>query len=279
MNDLIKMGVLANNRFLSKTNPVIKAALADGGTSTDSTYIQRCARQIEDMGYWDNLVGWWVTKLAKIRNSGGVDYIPKLYDLSGNGNHGVQTVEAYQPMLDTNGAKFDGINDQTESDILNCLLSHNDHTITFWFKTPYYSGAPPYDIGKYAKILEQIKYSSSPYPRLSIPFDRYNKRIYYNRYNGSTQNYNFIAIENNTDTFIVFTYKGNITTSKGYYNGSLVNTTTSSIDVQASHEGFFLAGYNNLGQFTIDDIRVYDMVLSDTEITAIYNLTKGRYGL
>ena len=127
------MSVIANNRFLQRTNPTMLAAIDDGGSVLDRVYIQNAARQIVDQGHWDNLKFWGLNGLAKLRTSGGDDYVPKLYDLSGEENDGVQTTNDNQPKWTSEGMDFDGSNDFLDCGNDSSITDvREDFTINFW---------------------------------------------------------------------------------------------------------------------------------------------------
>jgi hypothetical protein len=267
-----------NNRFLNHTNPIMTAAVTDGGSIQDREYIQRAARGIVDAGHWGNLKFWGCAGLAKLRNSGGVDYVPKLYDLSGNSNHATQTTTGYQPIL---------------SGGLSVLFDANDDLLVIGSGTKGFQSTNSITVMMYVKLIGKT-----------------NSTCLIGEHSGSssTSNYGLWSINsgkfrwwpceslaknglidqagtNNNDQwyYVCGTYDG--TTSKLYIDGELSAERTSAFTIannatldlaigrtsnSGTPAGFTLNGYEN-------DIRIYNTALTGDQITAIYNQTSYRY--
>lgn len=293
--------IAANNRFLMKTNPQLTRALADGGSSLNHPEIQRLARQQVDLGLWGNLKLWVHRDLVKTRTSGSDLFVPKAYDMSGNNNDAAQTTEANQPKLISTGMEFNGSNDY-----LNCgddasLRITNNLTMLFWVKwaDDYLITISNslvligrYDINSkrnYAIVLEPVA-SSRPDGSLT----------WFLSSNGTSAEKNYKLGWNDSepktdppadDTYhhIGFTFASNVL--KPYLNGvdkssnvyKYFDSTVNSLHSNDSE--VLIAALENDGsilrttQIIINDVRTFDKVLSSTEISAIYNLTKSYYGL
>lgn len=292
MNPLLTAGILQNNRFLSKTNPTMAAAVADGGSVLDREYIQRAARGIVDAGHLDNLKFWGVAGLAKLRNSGGVDYVPKLYDLSGEGNDGVQTTEANQPVWGATGLTFDGSDDVMLTDYNYSDYGYSQPlTLSCWAKI----SASMIDTAANTNMIFLGVGANNPdyysWPG-SIGLAVYRVSGYLNIYiRTETVNMGAGKVFTVGDWMhITGTWDG-ANTLKFYLDGAL-EATNSTVNVAVGetpkNKPFKIGGDDHtFGSITyikffdgiVNDIRIYNTALTGTEIAAIYNLTKGRYGL
>lgn len=276
MNTLLQ-AVAANQRFLGKTNPIMTAAVADGGSIQDREYIQRAARGIADAGLWGNLKLWIDPGLAKLRNSGGTDYIPKIYDFSDNANNGVQTTEGSQPYLTSGKLTFDG-----SADFLSC---GNGASLNF--------GTGTFTVQLW--LYKNLSSSSTLYRALSKGA------------NSDVTSQAGFAIVMNDETcgFLVnptgtrvSTYTGNVLSTttwylitgvcergslqRIFYNTTAGNTATApvgdvsnaTLDLHIGKNSSSSAGY---WPGRLADIRIYNTALTGDQITAIYNQTSYRY--
>lgn len=267
------IGPIANNRFLQRTNPIMTAAVADGGSIITNNNIQLAARQMVDMGIYSNLKLWVDPDLPKLRNSGGVDYIPKLYDLSGNANNPAQATEANQPKIDGtymmfNGYKFIPFTYPTFTDKI---------TITAYFRTDSYG-----DSSTRNNFIFYFWWSNSPTKVMQL-FQR--GTTYKMAWRTETVNGERVANSNTVinpaeTVFVAATYDG--ANNKLYINAS--DETTESVTT----------GYGNLstsplvtqiaqpisafiGSSSLADLRIFNIALTGDQITAIYNQTSYRY--
>lgn len=262
-----------NNRFLNHTNPIMTAALTDGGSVLDREYIQRAARGIVDAGHLSNLKFWGCAGLAKLRNSGGVDYVPKLYDLSGNGNHGVQTTKGSQPVWGATGLTFDGSDDTilvsggaTISELTNrtliawCYLEDTLTTRVYLALTgtPIVTGFQGF-LTVYSEGQQEVKGV------------------------GRTSDVTYIPSQGQTYTagwyLLAMTF---VNEDKFRY---YLNTGELSGNVNDNGTSYPLSGNLYIGTRTndlftngkVNDIRIYNTALTGDQIAAIYNQTSYRY--
>lgn len=260
-------GILANNRFLGRTNPTMAAAVADGGSVLDREYIQRCARQIVDMGHWDNLKFWGDTGLAKLRNSGGVDYIPKGYDLSGNSYDYTQTTEANQPVLTMPAFVLDG----TDAFAQGSTITITDFTILAWIKTSN-------SVAVMRILSHQDTFAGQP------------NGVYYLRINAGKVQSAVRQTGGSASSIITTT---TVSDDAWHLVAVTRNDATMAINIDGDEdisEGSKVTGEINSGKLALGalyydespseyfigsfaDIRLYDTALTETEIAAIYNLT------
>lgn len=275
MNDII----LSNNRFLGKTNPTMAAAAADGGSVLDREYIQRAARGIVDAGHWSNLKYWGVAGLAKLRNSGGVDYVPKLYDLSGEGNDGVQTTEGSQPVWGATGLDFDGSDDFLDCGNDSSLRIRNNLTVCFWIKN---------DTGNFTKFALG-RFNSSTTKRAWLVLyggtttNTLRVNVYANDAGTTLKSYSTTnAMNDGNWHFVSFTFADNVL--KYYVDGSeltggdLTKLTDNTVDLLTDSDvSLYFANPTANFAGNINDLRIYNTALTATEIAAIYNQTSYRY--
>lgn len=269
------IGPIANNRFLQRTNPIMTAAVADGGSIITNKNIQLAARQMVDMEIYSNLQLWVDPDLPKLRNSGGVDYIPKLYDLSGNANNPAQSTEANQPKIDgiymmINGYKIMPFTYPTFTDKI---------TITAYFRTDSYGSSTSY--GNY---IFYFFWSNSPTKIMQL-FQRgttYKMAWRTETVNGARVADSNTVIDPSETVFVAATYDG--ANNKLYINAS--DETTESIttgygNLSTSPSITRIGQANSLADSScsVADLRIYNIALTGDQITAIYNATKSRYGL
>lgn len=273
-------GILANNRFLCRTNPTMAAAVADGGSVLDREYIQRCARQIVDMGHWDNLKFWGDSGLAEIDNRSSVDYVPKLYDISGEGNDGVQATDANQPVWGATGLTFDGSDDYIEATKIDVTSTI---TIMAWVK-------------KNTKIIQAISqyYDHNANTRTFIfPYESNLGALASYIYNsaGTASNAFWSDYKDETLTdwhFVACTYDRNdadTIRNRIYFNGDYkagnagfdaeINVNANALlNISRWRSGVSTFIYTDA---SFNDIRIYNTALTATEIEDIYNLTSYKY--
>jgi hypothetical protein len=282
------LGVIANQRFLGHTNPIMTAAVADGGSILDREYVQRVYRGVHDAGHADNLKLWVCAGLPKLRNSGGVDYVPELYDLSGNGNNGVQATEANQPRISSSSLVFARTTDTTGESLAissnpASLQITDNLTAMCWFNA---TSINDYGIlSKYTNTLNQRSWAIlilGGYLTINLSSDgTFNT--------GSRKQYRSTnTVTAGEDYHVAFTFANNVL--KLYINGSEDTTVTKTYDDSMSTiyntsapvrlSGYEASSTQNTRHFigSIDDSRVYGTTaLTATEIAAIYNQTSYRY--
>lgn len=279
-------GILSNNRFLSKINPVFRAALADGGEITgQGDYARLCARQIVDMGHWDNLKLWTDSDLVKTRVSGADLFLPKVYDISGNGNHGVQATEAYQPELD-GGMVFDGSGNYLSCGNDSSLQIVNNITVLARIKTDIImpSGQFRYIVDRYRPATnERLWGMFLTYPAKFGVFLSSNgtgaKKYYTTKYDLNDNEWHLVGYTYSTNNLLLYV-DGSVDADTDKLTDSYMEDIyNTSLDVLISAIYSSSGTPTQLFEDLINDIRIYNTVLTATEIAAIYNLTKYRYGL
>jgi hypothetical protein len=270
------VGIIANQRFTGHTNPIMAAAVADGGSVLDREYVQRAYRDVYDAGHADNLKLWVCAGLPKLRNSGGVDYVPKLYDLSGNGNNGVQTTEANQPVWSATGMTFDGSNDYINIPSIN--IFNGGGTFMEWINI----NSSQTDSNRlFEKTTEAILFCTGKNANNDF------KLNFQHRFSTTTGEW---RSDNNVLTDSIFihiaiTYDNSSTSNNPlfYINGSSVALTERSTPVGTANKNTNVILLGNREDTlrpyygTKNDIRIYNAILAEAEIAKIVNETSYRY--
>lgn len=284
MNTLLQ-AVAANQRFLGKTNPTMTAAVADSGSILDREYIQRAARGIVDAGHWSNLKLWVDPGLAKLRNSGGVDYVPKLYDFSGNGNNPAQTDESLQPYLTSGFLDFNA----------DYLITPDSNSLTFGNGTTDSAFSISFWIDMQQNKAKAIMAKASAAAVGEYYFNvGSNNVLTFRLVDNSASSYHTISTATNYFPagwhFFVMTYSGNgATTGVKFYKDnsedtSLTKSTTGTYTAtENTNEPLYIGSRGtttattNFFEGKLNDIRVYNIELTSAQMTAIYNQTSYRY--
>ena len=275
------MSVFSNNRFLKRVNPEIVRAKDDSGSSLNHPEIQKLMRQMVDLGIADNLKLWVHNGLVKTRTSGSDLYVPKAYDISGEENDAVQATEAKQPKLVSDGMEFDGLNDRlTISDDASLQIT-GAMTIMAWV---YYIGGTTTSsqaiIGKYGTggyrgyLLFVNPDDGSKDARFIIASNSSTVRAVVSDENSLPFNQWFLL----TGVYVPST---SLTV---YINTTAYENTTSIPSSQYSNNGLplDLSWFDSTGRYVkqnLNDIRIFNSALTSTQISAIFNATKGFYGI
>ncbi len=226
-----------------------------GNTVTSCLYSQSCG-----------LAGYWTFDGKDMSNG-------KVLDKSGNSRDGnvisIATTTFYVPGKVGQGFNFDGVDDRVSIDQLNSTLSiNNSFTISAWFKSRSFSTADdrPTILGSSVSTSDRtyVQVSSAGEPIVAT-------------WNGSIMNSKSgNAIKLNTWHHIVMTSNGS--TINGYLDNILMTGNTVA-------NTSFSNGKTNIGSGpvsgyfpgVIDDVKVYNRVLSTAEITALYNSANSKY--
>lgn len=189
-------------------------------------------------------------------------------DNSGNGNNGITsdvTLTTDRFGVNNNAYSFNGISSNIESNITNYPLKGESRTITGWFKAnaPITSKELDFCLLNYGNIADpnywfKISFYSKGY--LDLQFDS-------NTFQ-SQENY-----FNNEWTFFAMTFDDASNTYSLYINGIYKMGGTADLYTNGFNT-LFRIGRNKLNNYfegTIDDIGIWNRVLTPGEITALYN--------
>lgn len=273
----VSSGAIANNRFLQRTNPQITRALNDGGSSLDHPEIQKLARQMVDLGIWGNLTMWMHDALVNRRQS-GIDYFAtKLYNIQTTNIVASQASTNLQPQLDTLGIKFDGSNDYMtvpHSNGINNFTQANNYTISVYINNT---------ILKDEVVIEKW---GAPAATTPIPYAirlATNGNVIALAYNGSSSNSCSVSMPQNVWHMISCVFSWSTNTLKVYRNGVLISSCTLNLSGTVGNSYPVNIGnrYNLTGYYDgqLNDLRIYNIELTASQIDAIFQETRGKYGI
>jgi hypothetical protein len=270
----INSGAIGNNRFLQRTNPQITRALNDGGSSLDHPEVQKLARQMVDLGIWSNLVFWVHEGLVKERVSGSDVFVPTGYDISGQLNDAVQTDTLLQPKISTVGLSYDGIND-----FLGLTNSSVNTSLCTVMGYVYYNNLT---------TTQQMfnRQNASLAGTVSVLYSSATNDISFRLRLSATPNTARILTWTSTPSVATYyhfagTYDG--ATMRLYVNGSQINTLSISGTINTNTYNATNIGMNitNVGNHNgiISDVRYFNTALTASQIDAIFQETRGKYGI
>ncbi|MBF4471721.1 LamG-like jellyroll fold domain-containing protein [Flavobacterium sp. HJJ] len=211
-----------------------------------------------------------VSANGSIPTNGLLAYYPftgNANDTSGKGNNGIASnVTLIEDRFGKSNSaySFNGTSSNIESNIANYPLKGGSRTITAWFKSSSKIGSPNSDfcLLNYGNIDDpnywfKISFYSKGY--LDIQFD--SKTI------SSQENY-----FNDEWTFVALTFDETNNTYSLYINGVYKMSGTASLYTNGFNN-FFRIGRNKLNNYfegAIDDIGIWNRVLTQEEITGLY---------
>lgn len=270
----LSSGTIANNRFLQRVNPAIDRALADSGSSLDHPEIQRLARQMVDLGLWNDLVLWVHEGLIKERVSGSDVFASTGYDIGSLALDVTSVDSTSEPKVLSDHFLFDNVNDilrvthadssarktiimyvnHTENSSSNRLFAINGSFLFYFQSIINNKGILTYDTG--TGVTAGIWQTQSD------------------------------SLQQNTWYHIAATYDGTSLLNDPviYINGSSkVVTETNTPIVLDSIGNILLIGNRNLRDRAyggkLSDIRYFKRILTAAEINAIFEETRSKYGL
>ena len=259
----------------------------------DHVEIQQLMRQMVDLGIADNLKLWVHSGLVKTRTSGSDLFVPKAYDISGEENDAATLAENQQPKLASDG--FLGYNVHGSSgraqafDLSNHmpLVGQNSFTAMLWVKIND-NTVPENDFG-YWLMQERGDSLYNVLPMIyQLIYNKTNSIFRFMIHDGSTSLEVISTTTPTDDTWyhVAATCDDTNEELKIYVNGSLENTEpfpTSYSRTKSCDLCRLMGSWTEVPHLsligTANDFRGLTKVLSLTEITAIYNQTKGFYGI
>lgn len=195
-------------------------------------------------------------------------FIGNANDVSGNGSNGIATdvTSTLDRFGNTNSAySFNGTSSNIEADVKNYPLKEGSRTITGWFKanSPVISQEYDFCLLNYGNITDPNYWFNISFYRkgyLDIQFD--SKKV------SSQENY-----FNNEWTFIALTFNETNNTYSLYINNVFKMGGPASLYTNG-FGNLFRIGRNKLNNYfegSIDDIGIWNRVLTTEEITNLYN--------
>ena len=275
------MSVIANNRFLQRTNPTMLAAIDDGGSVLDRVFIQHAARDMVDRDIWKHLFGWYDDGLVETRTSGSDLYVPKCYDLSGNGHDAEQTSTGLQPLLTSTGMQFADTQWIANTGVNAELNGSSAVTVQFWVYPTSFSSNRNYC----------FLFNNGTNVTLSFQFWRSTGRMFsFLRSQAADTVQQILSASGTTgtlNTWQMITVIADCTNKwlRIYRNTTKVAEGTSlslgSDTFVSTSQISYIMGHPTTGASLVGkmrDIRSYKADLED-EITTSFNNNKSRYGL
>ena len=268
-------GTIANNRFLQRVNPAIDRALADSGSSLDHPEIQRLARQMVDLGIWGNLLFWVHEGLVKDSISGSDQFVLKTYDITTN-NRDFTAIKG-KPKIENSVFKFIRTNDDILR-ISSVSISQGTHTYMWWLNRTTAVGDRSFNATiSVTNPIQLLHGDSSGVYSLQITFPRTttsgswrttNRECTLGTWHHIAITYNYASTAN--DPIIYINGISVPITETTTPNGSFGNITSFNLgNTDALPRS--LDGY-------ISDFRSYNNILTATQIDAIFQETKAKYG-
>ncbi|MCK5040300.1 MAG: LamG domain-containing protein, partial [Candidatus Aenigmarchaeota archaeon] len=225
------------------------------------------------------LVGWWSF------DNGNKTTDAKAWDYSGNNNHGTLTNMNIGTDNCTgncsgwttngnlsNGVYFDGNDDLIDCSTGSSLDAINKMTYSVWFKINQRDN--------WDRILGKRTFDGGT-QEIDLILGDDNKAWFYTEVDGSCT----MAMKSNTFSLdewvhIVVTIDNTSQIAKIYHNGTYIeNDTSFSLPILTQGTSFRMGRANTAAHFngTIDEVRVYNKVLSPDEINTLYHITKDNY--
>ena len=240
----------------------------------DHVEIQQLMRQMVDLGIADNLKLWVHSGLVKTRTSGSDLFVPKAYDISGEENDAAQATNDNQPKLVSDGMEFDGSDDSLDAPNADTIIPSFPLTIILW--------------GRYTSVQDGFfivihRHTNSG---TLINIQVFNEALVCRIRNNDDTSLVTYDLDVSLNTYAMLSVSFNFNRiGEVYVNSTKKTTTETCLDSIAAYPinmGVFYNAWtesesNNL-QGTLNDIRIFNTALSATEISAIYNATKSKYG-
>ncbi|MCK9497288.1 MAG: LamG domain-containing protein [Candidatus Colwellbacteria bacterium] len=216
-----------------------------------------------------SLVGYWPFEgygsIADLQTSGLEDY-------SGYGNNGTADNTNGLGMSFVSGkvgsaVQFDGVDDYVNGGTPTLLTTTDDFSISVWVN--------PGIIENWSALVGLVSNSNI---RRSLYFSHSSTPMYYTTF--SDDNYSTFygtpeGLIVGSWIHIVLTYDYSSKTYKFYQNGSCTKTIKRSLPEKIDSNAVLIGRIDNhYGDCSIDEVRIYNRALSETEINAIYETAK-----
>lgn len=244
----------------------------DGGQIIDKTSTSDMFTFLENQGLYNDLVlGIGADYGLKLRENGSDKFVEKAYDISSKNNNPVRTTTHQQPLLKSNGIKFNSnkyqkfiIEDETD------VVGSSDFTLICWIKTYITTDSDSYMLykGPYHNENTSITFrlgTHDPEPRLQMGIQQ-------NSFWADLTGYN-----QNTWYMITGTYNSTTGKMSSYINDKHLKTTTPGTGIIIPDSTYPLEiGRTVNGQ--IGEFYHFHRALTSQEITDIYNHRGSKYG-
>jgi hypothetical protein len=277
----------STNRFLSKTNPQFIRGLADSGSVLDSPEINKLAAQMVDLGIWDDLKLWVHEGLVKERVSGTDVFVENAYDISGNNYDYSNINTAQQPQLLTGFYSTDA----TRMDMGAILDGLSAISIVNWVKFDTVANGGT-DAGTINGMVTKARNAATSFniTDYDVRYDRRTseQKLYFivNNATNSPLTINVPNVPSVMGTnwnMVTCTWRSSGTPNQQIYTNNVLRESSNLgvNNMRTSSETLKLNGSNDNRQLNgqISDIRIFERFLTATEIDAIFQATRGKYGL
>jgi len=225
------------------------------------------------LGIWGNLLFWVHEGLPKERVSGSDVFVNKLYDISGNTRDAIQTGTTSQPKLISGEIVWDNVNDN-----LPISFSYSNGTISY---SLYVNTAnPPGSFGAkriFERASDRLYYRSLVTDSIEIQYEH--------TFTSGTRTGTTVNLYN-TWMHVIVTYDAGSTannpiiyingvdisaTSGGTPTGTRATTTVTNIGNRAALDRPYSG--------KLSDFRMFNKILTASEVDAIFQETRAKYGL
>lgn len=252
--------ICAENSHIDGSMPLVLPESTNLGSakiiSDGSNWHVISSYQAEAIIASDNLVGYW-----PLNESSG----STAYDLSENGNHG-SIIGLAAGNLGVAGKvgtamSFDGVDDEINVPHASELNLNGDWSISFWYKRLSHTNTFP---GAFRK-------GSSGTANGYLMWNTSAGRVYHKR-NGdqSFDQLNVFVLD--TWVHVTYTYDDSSDTISIYVDGQFNDSDTIDYSTNNGTDIFMLGRGDQHGNAILDDFRIYNKVLSLSEIFALYDI-------
>ena len=243
--------------------------------AANSIVIKRCIA--------DNLKLWVHSGLVKTRTSGSDLYVPKAYDISGEENDAVQATTNNQPELVSAGFNYK-LEDYIAAPNTSSLRFTSMLTVLAWINWDIVSGSNGAIVGQYYHAENDSSYLIRRFTNnriqevLILETGAFvnNKKRYRGSINVFDGSWHLIGFTWDNGVLKLFTDGDEDTSVNKVDDDSFNSIYVSEVEpCIIGHTSDFARPFGGV----LNDIRIFNKALSATEISAIFNATKGFYGI
>ena len=172
---------------------------------------------------------------------------------------------------------FDGLNEYASGSTTFSTLDLVDKSFVAWIK--------PTSLSQYGLLDKDFDTGPGVYGGWGFWMNGSGKLWFWNHSNLDLIDNGSLSISSNAWNFVTITYDSTAKSAKFYYNGSLSSTQTNASIVEKSSStipiniGSLRSASSSFFPGSMGLVAAYNKVLSQSEITQLYNVTKSRFGL